>query len=382
MTNIKSVNLLHCSDLHLGASFSSLPPRIAAERSNDLRSTFLKIIEICKAEKIQLLLIAGDLFDSIHVPDSLLDLVRNAFASIPDTFVAIAPGNHDPAVFDSPYRNKAIWPENVYIFTEGFSYLDLPILNVRLWGAGFTNVYQDDPLLLYSKYTDTDLLNICVMHGDIVQTGVASSYNPITVSEIADSCMDYLALGHIHKRTDICKSGAGFYAYPGSPEGLGFDEQGPRGVYMGEISRGVCDMRFYALNKREYTDIQINVTGLQRQDIVKQMRDKIRSDKTKAVDNLIKITLTGTVSEDSSVSPEYAASALSDVFFFTLSDQTVIDVQQRNDTRDYTLRNIFIRKMRERLIQRQDDETLKLAMKLGLRAFNEKIPYMGAGDYH
>jgi len=370
---MESVSILHCADLHLGSSFSGLPPNISAERSNDLRRMFLKIIDICKAEKINLLLIAGDLFDGIHVPESLTDMVRGAFASIPGTYVAIAPGNHDPAVFDSPYRNKDIWPKNVQIFTGGLSCLSLPMINVRLWGAAFTNVYQDKPMLTDLQPTDGGLINVCVMHGDIVPAGGVSQYNPITPEMIAKSGMDYLALGHVHKRSDIARAGGVYYAYPGSPEGLGFDEKGGRGVYMGEVSRGVCDMNFYTLNRRTYVDINIDATGLQRHQIVKLIQDMIRTDKTKSADNLIRVVMTGMVTEDSMLSPEYAAAALADVFYLSLTDQTVLSVQPDKIRGDFTLRNIFVKKMQERIDQNPNDESLKLAMKLGLRSFYEKV---------
>jgi len=375
---MESVSILHCADLHLGAPFSGLPSNIAAERANDLRRAFLKIIELCKTEKIQLLLIAGDLFDSLHPPDALTDMVRNALASIPGTFIAIAPGNHDAAVFDSLYRYHDGWPRNVYVFTGGFSYLDIPVLNVRLWGAGFTNIYQDKPMLAESRYTDTPLLNICVMHADLIQPGGVSQYNPVTEEMIEKSGMDYLALGHIHKRSEIRRAGAVYFSYPGSPEGLGFDERGERGVYLGEISRGVCELRFYALNRRTFMDIGVDTTGLQRQEIITRIHDELRADKVRSADNLIRVTLTGTVTEESSISPEYAAAALSDVFYMVLSDQTVMDVQPDTIRGDFTLRNIFIKKMQERINQNPSDESLKLAMKLGLRAFNEKVGYTGS----
>ena len=371
------VSVIHCADLHLGASFSSLPPALAAERSKDLNRVFFKIIEICNAQKVQLLLVSGDLFDSIHIHEGLADMVKNAFGSIKDTLVAIAPGNHDPAVFDSLYRNKDYWPENVHIFTGGLSYIELPALNVKLWGAGFTNVYQDDPLLTVSRQLDTGFINICVMHGDIVQIGGASPYNPVTTAAIAGSSMDYMALGHIHKPSGICKAGSVYFSYPGSPEGLGFDEKGgERGVYMGIISHGACDLHLRPLNKYAYEDIHIDATGLRRQEIIKLIRDKIRTDKTRTINNLVKITLTGTVTEDNYISSEYAASALSDIFYINFSDRTQLSVNPNNSGHNFTLRNIFIRKMQEKIDKNPEDEALKLAMKLGLQAFKEKVNYL------
>jgi len=370
-----SISVLHCADLHLGASFSSLPPAAATERSNDLKRAFMKIIDLCHTQKIQLLLISGDLFDSVHVPEGLSDMVRNAFNTINSTYVAIAPGNHDPAMYDSIYRNEDYWPKNVHIFTGKLSYTELPLINVRLWGAGFTNIYQDEPLLAISRRIDNDFINICVVHSDLIQTGGTSSYSPITASIIGSSCMDYIALGHVHKRSEICTAGSVYYAYPGSPEGLGFDEKGERGVYIGKISRGACDLRFYPINKRAYMDIQIDATGLQRQEIIKLIQDSIQKDKIRSNNNLVRIIMTGTVTEDNYISPEYAASVMSDVFYLSIVDQTELSVNTNSSGHDFTLRNIFIRKMQEKIKQNPDDEALKLALKLGLQAFKEKVNY-------
>jgi len=372
---MESVSVLHCADLHLGAPFSGLPPGIAAERSGDLRRAFLKIIELCKTEKIRLLLIAGDLFDSAHVPEALTDMVRGAFNSIPDTFVAIAPGNHDPAVYDSIYNIRDYWPGNVCVFSGGLSYLDLPGINVRLWGAAFTNVYQDKALFVNSVRADPGLLNICAMHADLIQPGGTSRYNPVAVEMFSKSHMDYLALGHVHKRLEISRAGGVYYAYPGSPEGLGFDEKGERGVYIGELSRGVCNMGFRAINRRTYADIRVDVTGLSRLEAIRQILGQIRMDRLNPAESLIRLTLTGSVAEEGIISPEYAGSALSEVFYLTLSDRTVLDVQTDDSGRDFTLRNIFVRRMRALIDENPGDESLKLAMKLGLRAFSEKVPY-------
>ena len=79
---------------------------------------------------------------------------------------------------------------------------------------------------------------------------MGSDYNSVTPGFIESSGMDYIALGHIHKHTEIRRLGKTFYAYPGCPEGMGFDELGEKGVYIGEISKGGNSLEFLPTARR------------------------------------------------------------------------------------------------------------------------------------
>ena len=102
---MKEIRILHCADMHLGAELSTLG-RKAVTRRAEVKRTFLKILKLCQDEKIQLLLIAGDLFDNVHVQKTMLEEIKNGLAGLEDTTIAIAPGNHDPITEDSPYLLK------------------------------------------------------------------------------------------------------------------------------------------------------------------------------------------------------------------------------------------------------------------------------------
>ena len=54
--------------------------------------------------------------------------------------------------------------------------------------------------------------------------GPDSGYGPISPGDIAASRLDYLALGHIHQASGLQREGSTYWAYPGCPEGRGFDE--------------------------------------------------------------------------------------------------------------------------------------------------------------
>ena len=73
------VKILHCADLHIGAELSFLKNN-AASRQAEMLNTLKKITKICSGQGIEVLIIAGDLFDSNHIDSAALTEVKNAFA--------------------------------------------------------------------------------------------------------------------------------------------------------------------------------------------------------------------------------------------------------------------------------------------------------------
>ena len=76
------LKIVHCADLHIGASSSHLPSDLAAQRSEELRAAFLNIINYCKEKSVDALLICGDLFDSPKPLKKDCDFVRNALSCV------------------------------------------------------------------------------------------------------------------------------------------------------------------------------------------------------------------------------------------------------------------------------------------------------------
>lgn len=80
------------------------------------------------------------------------------------------------------------------------------------------------------------------LHGEV---GVPSSrYDPVSEEELAASGLDYAAFGHVHAFSGLRRAGDCFYAWPGCPEGRGFDETGEKGVIIADVERGGVKLRF------------------------------------------------------------------------------------------------------------------------------------------
>lgn len=241
------IKLLHSADWHLDSPIQGRSPEQTALLKQALLRLPHQVAEAARAEGCDLMLLSGDLFDG---PCSLesLQAVADALeeAAMP---VFIAPGNHDYCGPDSPWQSFR-WPENVHIFTtDSVQSVGLPDLDCRVYGAAFTGPNAAGLLSGFRAEGD-EAVKLGVFHGDPTQG--SSPYCPITAQQIGDSGLDYLALGHIHKR-DQLRSGGTLCAWPGNPMGRGFDELGERGVLIATVD-DACRARFLALDTPRFYD--------------------------------------------------------------------------------------------------------------------------------
>jgi DNA repair exonuclease SbcCD nuclease subunit len=239
------MKILHTADWHLDAPMQGYGENLRQA----LAAVPVKILEIAREEKCDLVLISGDVFDGAYTPHTYQNLFETLKAM--EVPVFITPGNHDFCSPDSPW-NKELWPENVHIFkTSQIESVAIPELNCRVYGAGFGAM--DCPALLANFHADcSEKYAIGIFHGDPTQA--TSPYNPITKLQVQGSNLDYLALGHIHK-ADQFVSGKTLCAWPGCPMGKGYDEQGEKGVYIVALEE-TATVGFRPLNTPRFYDLQ------------------------------------------------------------------------------------------------------------------------------
>lgn len=224
---MKQVKILHCADLHFDTPFKELTKEISQNSKEELLQVFKNIIDLTINEKVQVLLIAGDVFDNLTVNKNTLFFISNQLKRIENVRVFISPGNHDP-YNEKSFYNMINWHDNVYIFKGKMQSKEIKELNLVVWGAGFNNNYEHEGLINEINI-DKSKINIMVIHGEIESKNSKNEYNPIYLRDIEKTGIEYVALGHRHKFSGILKSGNTNYAYSGCPQGRGFDEEGERG---------------------------------------------------------------------------------------------------------------------------------------------------------
>ena len=229
------LRLVHTADVHLGARHSDLGEVAAAQRERQF-AAFQASIDLALAEKVDLFLIAGDLFDSNVQPRRSVERVGHELGRLAEARIrtVITPGTHDLYDRSSVYRaydfaalaNTRAEDGFVTVLTPGRPTVHIASCDVVVGGAVYpTKRAPRSPL------EDLDLgegkeatWKIGLLHSAVAIPGKTDGDEVVvTTEQIAASELDYLALGHWHS-AQVAKAGDVTYAYPGAPEPVAIDQ--------------------------------------------------------------------------------------------------------------------------------------------------------------
>ena len=357
---MNGIKILHAADLHLDSPFEGLPEHKAAQRRRAQRELLSKIVQTAEDEKVALILLAGDLLDSDSTYTETAEEIKKAFGAT-DIPVFIAPGNHDFYGRRSPYATID-FPENVHVFkSAGLEYVELHEPGVRVWGAAFTDIYSKPLLEGFSADKKAGVYDLMCIHGEV---GKASQYNAVSEDDIKTSGMDYIALGHIHKESGLKKAGGTYYAWPGCPEGRGFDECGEKHVYVVELSDGGCAIKPVSVARSRYMILPVTVGD----DFSPEKLGGLLPDDT--TNDIYRIILRG----ETEKAPDMKAlsDALEDRFFsLQLRDETTLRRDIWESAGADNLKGQFLQRLRVKYDAAKTDEereTITQAVRWGLAA--------------
>lgn len=367
------VKIIHTADIHLDSPFSLLDVQKAQMRKNELRETFTAIVQLAESEKADIMVIAGDLFDSGFVTKETAELLVSLFSSVPMCRFVIAPGNHDYVWGRSPYR-KENFPKNVYIFDkEQISCFSFPEIGVDVYGYAFTSdSYLENPLEKKVQIQKSKI-NILVAHGDV---GGKSKYCPISVSDIMKSGFDYVALGHIHAGGKVQIAGNTYYAYSGCPEGRSFDECGTKSVIVAELQKISTQLsanfRNHRTCKRRYEKMAVDITGVSTQEELCECVKNAVEKEGLGEDVLLRVRLTGRISPETTLYPKKLNAAALGVFYLEVEDASVPLLNYDELKNDISVKGAFFRELLPLLQSENEDErrTAADALRYGLAALD------------
>jgi exonuclease SbcD len=241
------LRLIHTADVHLGARHDDLGEQAAAQRERQF-AAFKAAIDLALAEKVDLFLIAGDLFDSNVQPRRSVERVAAELKRLAGARIrtVIIPGTHDVYDKASIYRaydlpglaGNGPTEDLVTVLDPDHPSVHLTTCDVVVFGRVFaTKRAPHSPLRDLDASLDQTVATwrIGMVHGAIAIPGKTDRDEVVvTIEEIAATNLDYLALGHWHS-AQTGRAGTVTYAYAGAPEAVALDQDRAGKVLLVEL---------------------------------------------------------------------------------------------------------------------------------------------------
>ena len=361
------LHFIHAADFHLDSAFGALTARQAASRRRESRELVFRLANYVNSHEVDLVLLAGDLFDSGSVYRETGEQLAQALGQM-RAKVVIAPGNHDWSGPGTLWE-QVTWPENVFVFKSSrMESLELPEYHAAVHGAAFTAPEQAESLLSGFSVPQDGKVHLGLLHGEL--DGAEGCYNPIRREDVASSGLAYLALGHIHKRTEPLRFGSTLCAWPGCPEGRGFDELGEKGFYEGTVTEdGAVSLSFVPFARRHYEILEVDVTG-------KDPRAAVEASLPETtVSDLYRIILKGQTGEQGAGAAALQESLADRFYALEIRDETRMAEDVWSRAGEDSLRGLFLGELRKKLDSAQSEEeraAVTRAARFGLAALDHR----------
>ncbi len=240
------MRFVHAADIHLDSPLRGLenyPGAPVEQIRGATRTALVKLIDLCLAEQVDFLLIAGDVFDDdlkdFHTALFVVQQLRRLeTAGIP---VFLILGNHDS---HQEMTRRTPWPSNVHLFDHKRPQtFRIEKLNVALHGMSFPKREVYENLLPGYPEPVAGWFNVGLLHTNANGSPDHDSYAPCSVPELVAKRYDYWALGHVHDFQVLHQHPHVVYA--GNPQGRHVRELGAKGAVLVTVSgREVTELEF------------------------------------------------------------------------------------------------------------------------------------------
>ncbi|MFO7543390.1 MAG: DNA repair exonuclease [Thiobacillus sp.] len=257
------MRFLHAADLHIDSPLRGLDRYDGApvERLRTAtRSAFERMIDKALSERVDFVLLAGDIYDrdwqdfrtGLFFREQLVRLNRA------DIRVFIVHGNHDALGVIS--RQLSL-PPNVTVFSSRTAQtVHLDELSVAIHGRSFRERAEDDDLVPTYPSPIPGCFNIGMLHTSLSGRPGHDTYAPTDVATLTAKGYDYWALGHIHAREVVSESP--HIVFPGNLQGRHANETGPKGCMLVSVEAGRIETEFIPLDVVRWRQVEVELEGI------------------------------------------------------------------------------------------------------------------------
>lgn len=357
---IDFMKIIHCADIHIDSKMEThFDKDKANELRNDIVDAFSNMVLYAKENDVKVIIIAGDLFDTKETQQkSIKKCLLGIISQNPQIDFLYLRGNHDADVEFAVDENLP----NLKRFSKDkwkcYSYE-----NINIYGREFP---KNIPISAYSELNvDANKFNIVLLHGQVVEYKTKDGAPSISLKELTNKNIDYLALGHIHEHKLSKLDNRAFWCYSGCLSGRGFDECGKKGFVVLDIDKNKAIYDFISVAKRKFHSVQVKLSDeVSFTEIMKKIDDAIQNIPNS---DIVEVILTGEINENTDIEAvAYESTLKNNYFYIRVQDETQNKIEYEKYENDVSLKGEFIR-----IVQNQndlsDDEKSKIIM-TGIRA--------------
>jgi DNA repair protein SbcD/Mre11 len=257
---------VHTADLHLDSPLVSLAlrsPELGAEVGVATRTALTRIVDLCLAEVIDALLIAGDLWDGSQTSAKTPRFLKQELTRLSEAGIRcfILRGNHDAA---SKVSRELDPPPLCHIFgtKAGTEIFEVGGHSIAIHGLSFAEGAVPESLLPRYPAATAGAFNIGMMHTSLNGSAAHDVYAPCSLQDLDAQGYDYWALGHIHKRAEY--HGRAAVVMPGIPQGRDIGEAGPASVTLGTLNDdGQLTLEQRSVAALRFDRLAVDLSGLE-----------------------------------------------------------------------------------------------------------------------
>lgn len=299
---MSSFRFLHCADLHIDSPFkglSSVQPELAEKLRNSTHLAFQNVVKLALLEKVDAVLIAGDIYDGAD--KSLLAQLkfRRELQMLSDAGIDsfIVHGNHDPL---EGWSSSLEWPDRVRVFSgsqvERHPVIKKGKVQAQVYGISYPRREVRENLALQFARDPGPGFAIGLLHTNVGHQAGHDDYAPCSIEDLAAAHMDYWALGHIHRFQVLRKSDPAV-VYPGNIQARHMKETGEKGCCLVTLHKNAApEIRFVATDVVRYVSDEVDLSGrISMEDVIRAVKSKCErlADQAGKRDALIRLSLRG-----------------------------------------------------------------------------------------
>lgn len=290
------------------------------ERFEDFFQTLREIFEHAISEKVDFIIICGDMFDKKQLDAETLFRTTKLLSMMKEAAIPVfaIEGNHDQRLTSDHYSFLDYLSQEKLLtllrpsLTEGKEYISpwdeetrtgsvyeisKDKEQLRLIGIGYiTSSIQEEKISMLQSYfkEHSDIPAILMMHGSI-GGGIPGSIDKALLEPLKEQ-VQYIGLGHWHRHMEVDN----WIYNPGSMEHTDINRDDiSKGYFIVNLEHGHKDVQFFESGKRPALRTTLtlkNITTLEEaKDFIEHHFEKLAEDYSKEIAIMCKCTLRGTI---------------------------------------------------------------------------------------